>query len=58
MSEKEYNFMKEHEDNYYIYFIDDVFNGNIIKRISAKYINVRPVKFRAELVVTKAEEFI
>jgi len=58
MSEAEYAFMKEHEDNYFIYFIDDVYNGNVIKSISAKHIRVRPIKYRAELVITDSEDVI
>ena len=58
MSEAEYAFMKEHEDNYFIYFIDDVYNGNVIKSISAKHISVRPIKYRAELVITDSEDVI
>lgn len=50
MSSAEYNFMQEHINDYYIFFIDDVYNGNIIKKISATNIIVHPSKYKVSLI--------
>lgn len=47
MSDSEYAFMNNNIENYFIYYINDVFNCNIIKRIPAKLIKVSPSKYRA-----------
>ncbi len=49
MSSAEYDFMMEHKDNYYIYFINDVNNGKIIKRLSANLIIAKPSKYSVAL---------
>ena len=51
MSEEEYLFMLANIDNYYFFYINDVFNGTIIKRISAKKIVPKPCKYRILMVI-------
>ncbi len=47
MSANEYSVMKAHSDTYYIYFVNNVNKGKIIKRILGKDISVaEPVKYR------------
>lgn len=53
MSDKEYNFMKENIDNYFFFYIDDVFNGDVIKRISARYIIAKPSKYKIAMNITE-----
>lgn len=53
MSDKEYNFMKENIDNYFFFYIDDVFNGDIIKRISARCIVAKPSKYKIAMNITE-----
>lgn len=50
MSDDEYNFMKQNKNNYFIYFINDVFNGDLIKSISAKLIVGKPIKYRVSVI--------
>lgn len=49
MSVDEYNFMKLHEMEYYVLFINDINNGTVIKQIPASLIVGRPVKYRISL---------
>ena len=51
MSEDEYAFMLENIDNYYFFYLNDVFNGTIIKRISADKIVAKPSKYRISMVI-------
>ena len=51
MSDKEYDFMKENIDNYYFYYVNDVYNGNVIKRISAKLIMAHESKYRISMEI-------
>lgn len=46
MSDAEFDFMKSHEDSYFIMYINDVFNGDIIKMIPANLIIGKPIKYR------------
>ena len=50
MSDSEYTFMNNNIENYFIYYINDVFNCNIIKRISAKLIILSPSRYRARFL--------
>ena len=53
MSANEYYFMKAHEDNYYIFFIDNVYDAKTIKRISAKDIGEgEPFKYKFSFEIT------
>lgn len=51
MSSAEFEFMKEHMNNYFIYYINNVYSGTIIKKIAAKYIleGVIPSKYKISL---------
>lgn len=51
MSDKEYDFMMEHLDNYYFFYINDVFNGDVIQRIPASCIQARPSKYRITMKI-------
>ena len=51
MSDKEYDFMLRHFDNYYFFYLDDVFNGNVIKRIPASSIVAVPSKFKIKMKI-------
>ena len=53
MSDKEYDFMNDNIENYYFFYIDDVFNGNVIKRISAKSIIVKPSKYKISMTISE-----
>ena len=47
MSANEYSVMRANEDNYYIYFVNDVNNGKIIRRILGKDIyGEEPTKYK------------
>ena len=47
MSANEFSVMKTHRDTYYIYFVNDVNKGKIIRRILAKDIyGEEPIKYR------------
>ncbi len=46
MSSAEYDFMIEHMENYYIFYINDVNKGKVIKRIQASKIEVKPCKYK------------
>ena len=46
MSDKEYDFMLSHLDSYFVCYINDVFNGKIIKKIPAHLISGVPSKYK------------
>ena len=50
MSSYEYEFMKEHSSNYFIYYLRDVFNTSIINILSANLIlkAIKPSKYKLE----------
>ena len=50
MSSYEYEFMKEHSSNYFIYYLRDVFNTNIINILSSNLIlkTIKPSKYKLE----------
>jgi len=49
MSQAEYAFMNDHADSYFIFYINDVFKGKIIKRIKASSIIARPTQYGVSL---------
>lgn len=49
MSQAEYAFMNDHTDSYFIFYINDVFKGKIIKRIKASSIIARPTQYGVSL---------
>lgn len=51
MSDKEYDFMLANIDNYYFFYINDVFNGDVINRISARCIVARPSKYKITMKI-------
>ncbi len=51
MSDAEFDFMQKHYDSYYIFYINNVFEGDTILRIPSKYIFVRPFKYKASFSV-------
>lgn len=56
MSANEYSVMKAHEDTYYIYFVNDVNKGKVIRRILAKDIyGEEPIKYRINFESKKKE---
>ena len=56
MSANEYSIMKKHPDKYYIYFVNDVNKGKIIRRIVGKDIHgEEPVKYRVNFESKKKE---
>lgn len=47
MSANEYNFMKNHQENYYIFFVNDANKSTIIQRLLAKDIHgEEPIKYK------------
>lgn len=59
MSANEYSVMKTHRDTYYIYFVNDVNKGKIIRRILAKDIyGEEPIKYRVNFESKKKESEI
>jgi len=59
MSGPEFEFMQNHQDCYFIYFVDNVFNDEIIiKKISAAQIinYAKPTKYKFEFAIQKIEE--
>lgn len=51
MSDAEFDFMQNHPSSYYIFYINNVFEGDTILRIPSKNIFVRPSKYKASLSV-------
>ena len=51
MSDSEYNFMVDNANNYYIFYINNVFEGNLILRISARNVLIKPSKYKANFMI-------
>lgn len=59
MSANEYSVMKAHPDTYYVYFVNDVNKGKVIRRILGKDIyGEEPVKYRVNFESKKKESEI
>lgn len=46
MSDLEYGFMNEHMDSYFVFYINNVFEGTKIKMIPANLVSPKPSKYR------------
>ena len=51
MSDAEYDFMIENESSYYIFYINDVYEGDTILRIPSSCIIAKPSKYKASFSV-------
>ncbi len=51
MSDDEFDFMNDNADSYYIFYINDVFEGNVILRIPSHLILTKPSKYKASFSI-------
>lgn len=51
LSDVEYEFMQQHKESYFIFYINDVFNGDVIKKIPANLIIAKPSKYKVTVEV-------
>lgn len=49
LSNNEYEFMNNHQENYFIFFLDDCFNNKIIKKIKpSEIIDLKPISYKVK----------
>jgi hypothetical protein len=51
MSEAEHRFMLSHMDSYFIYYVNDVYKGKLIKRIAAEKLILFPTHYAADMII-------
>mgnify|MGYP004617797027 CR=1 FL=1 len=53
LSDAEYAFMQKNKESYFTFYINDVFNGDVIKKIPANLVVAKPSKYKVTIGIDK-----